>query len=221
MGKEAVNSIERVSSIQSLRKSDPEELTAQQTETIFRTVYRITRNREDTEDAMQDAFMQALEHFEDFAGRAAFSTWLTRIAINSALMILRKRKNMRIVSLDGPGDSEESKALQEARDPAPDAEQRYLQRERETTLRDAIKELRPSLRSVVELGSLGERPMREVAQLIDVSLCAAKSRLFHAREALRNSRRLCRIRNGQPARNNSSDLPFPPESQGSSQTKLK
>ena len=211
-----MKSLENISLIQSLRKSGPEELTTQQTEKIFRTVYRITRNREDTEDAMQDAFMQSLKHFEDFDGRAAFSTWLTRIAINSALMILRKRKNTRTVSLDGPGDSEDSKALQETRDPAPDAEQRFLQRERETTLRDAIKELRPSLRSVVELGSLGERPMREVAQLIEVSLCAAKSRLFHAREALRNSRRLRRIRSGQAARNHSSDLAFPPQSQGSS-----
>lgn len=205
-----MNSIERVS-IQSLRKSGPEELTTQQTQIIFRTVYRITRNREDAEDAMQDAFMHALVHLENFDGRAALSTWFTRIAINSALMLLRKRKNMRTVSLDGPGDSDESSALQETRDPAPDAEQRYLQRERETTLRDAIMELRPCLRSVVELGSLGERPMGEVAQLIGVSLCAAKSRLFHAREALRNSRRLRRIRNGQPARNNSSDLAFPPD----------
>lgn len=211
-----MKSFEKISLIQPLGKSGPEELTTQQTETIFRTVYRITRNREDTEDAMQDAFMQALKHFEDFDGRAAFSTWFTRIAINSALMILRKRKNTRTVPLDGLGDSEESKALQETRDPAPNAEQRYLQRERETTLRDAIKELRPRLRSVVELGSLDERPMHEVARLIDVSLCAAKSRLFHAREALRNSRRLRRIRNGQSARNNCSDLTFPPESQGSS-----
>ena len=160
--------------------------------------------------------MQALKHFEDFDGRAAFSTWLTRIAINCALMILRKRKNSGTVSLDGPGDSDESNPLEEARDPAPDAEQRYLQQERETALRGAIQELRPCLRSVVELASLGQRPMREVAQIVGVSECAAKSRLFHAREALRKSPKLRRIHNGQPARTNSSALAFPPESQGSS-----
>ena len=160
--------------------------------------------------------MQALVHFEDFDGRAAFATWLTRIAINSALMILRKRKNARTVALDGPGDSEEPKALQETRDPAPDAEQRYLQKERETTLRDAIKELRPSLRSVVELGHLGERSMREIAEIIGVSVCAAKARLFHAREALRNSPKLHRLRNGEAAHNNSSVLAFGPNPQESS-----
>ena len=209
-----MNSIEQVSLIQSHRKSGPEELTTQQTRTIFCTVYRITRNREDAEDAMQDAFMQALVHLEDFDGRAAFSTWLTRIAINSALMILRKRKNARSVSLDGPTDSEESKAVQETRDPAADAEQRYLQKEREATLRDAIKELRPSLRSVV-YEHLGERPLREIAEIIGVSVCAAKTRLFHARETLRNSPKLRKLRNGQPAHKNSSVLAFRPNPQES------
>ena len=137
--------------------------------------------------------MRALVHFEDFDRRAAFSTWLTRIAINSALMILRKRKNTRTVSLNGPDDSEESKALLETRGPEPDAEQRYLQKERETTLQDAIKELRPSLRSVVELGYLGERPVREVARIVGASVCATKARLFHAREAIRNSAKLGRL----------------------------
>ena len=211
-----MNSIERVSSIQSLRKSGPEELTTEQTERIFRTVYRITKNREDAEDAMQDAFMQAFRHFKDFDGRAAFSTWLTRIAINAALMILRKRKNTRAVSLDGPSDSEESKALQETRDPAPDAEQRCLQNEREATLRDAIKELRPALRRVVELGHLRELPMGEVAETIGISVCAIKARLFHAREALRKSPKLHRLRNGQPARNNSPVLVLRPNPRESS-----
>ena len=164
---------------------------------------------------MQDAFMQAFVHLEDFDGRAAFSTWFTRIAINSALMILRKRKNSRSVSLDGSSDSEESKALQETRDPALDAEQRCLQKERETILRDAIKELRPSLRTVVELGHLGERPMDEIAEIIGVSVCATKARLFHAREALRKSPKLHRLRNGGPRHNNSSVVILRPNPQES------
>ncbi len=193
-----------------------DELIAPHVEKIFRTAYRITRNRGEAEDAMQDALLQALLHFEDFDGRSAFGTWLTRIAINSSLMILRKRKNARTVSLDGASDSEESKAFQEVRDPAPDAEERYLQKERETTLRDAINALRPSLRSVVELGHLGERSMRETAEIISVSVSAAKARLFHAREALRKSRKLSRFRDDQPAHNKSSALAFRPNPQQSS-----
>jgi RNA polymerase sigma factor (sigma-70 family) len=185
-----------------------DELIAPHVEKIFRTAYRITRNREDAEDAMQDALLQALLHFADFDGRSAFGTWLTRIAINSSLMILRKRKNARTVSLDGASDSEDSKTFQEVRDPAPDAEERYLQKERETTLRDAINALRPSLRNVVELGDLGERSTRETAETIGVSVSAAKARLFHAREALRKSRKLRRFRNDQRAHDKSSTLAF-------------
>lgn len=167
-----------------------EEFTASQMQRILRTTYRITRNREDAEDAMQDACLQAFVHFQDFDGRSKFGTWLTKIAINSALMTLRKRKTGRIVSLDSARNSEESNAFQELRDPTLDAEQRYLQTERETTLCDAIKELRAPLRAVVEAAQLGERSMRETAEIVGVSLAATKARLFHARAALRKSRKL-------------------------------
>lgn len=172
-----------------------DELIAPQVQRVFHVAYRITRNREDAEDAMQDAFLRAFAHFADFDGRSTFATWLTRIAINSALMILRKRKTGRIVSLDAASNSEESKAFQEVRDPVPDAEQRYLQKEREATLRDAINRLRPRLRSVIEVSQLGERSMRETAEITGVSLAATKARLFHARTALRKSEKLSRFRN--------------------------
>ena len=174
-----------------------DELIAPHVQQIFRVAYRISRNREDAEDAMQDAFLQAFAHFEDFDGRSAFATWLTRIAINSSLMILRKRKTGSIVSLDSASNTEGSKAFQELRDPTPDAEQRYLQKERDITLRDAINSLRPSLRSVVEVAQLGGLSMRETAEIIGVSVGATKARLFHARAALRKSRKLHRFRHDQ------------------------
>jgi RNA polymerase sigma factor (sigma-70 family) len=183
-----------------------DELIAPHVQKIFRLAYRITQNREDAEDAVQDALLQAFAHFENFAGRSTFATWLTRIAINSSLMILRKRKYEMTVSLDGPGDSEEPKTFQEVRDPAPDAEQRYLQKEREATLRDAIDRLRPSLKSVVEVAQLGERSLRETAEIIGVSVGATKARLFHARVALRKSRKLRRLRNDRPTHGESSVL---------------
>src|SRR5580658_11162162 len=68
---------------------------------ILRSLYRITKNREDAEDALQDSFLSAFLHIAEFDGRSTFSTWLTRIAINSALMILRKKRNSQEISLDG------------------------------------------------------------------------------------------------------------------------
>ena len=73
-------------------------------EKLFRTVHRITRNREDAEDAVQDSLLRAFVHLKSFDGRSTFSTWLTRIGINSALMILRKKRNSREISAHGPGD---------------------------------------------------------------------------------------------------------------------
>lgn len=167
-----------------------DELALPHVQKILRVVNRITRNREDAEDAMQDAFLQAFVHFQDFDGRSAFATWLTRIAINSSLMILRKRRNARAVSLNGANDSEESQVFQKIRDTAADAEQQFLQKERGTALREAIQTLRPSLRDVVELVLLGERSIRETAEMLDLSVSAAKARLFHARRSLKKAKTL-------------------------------
>jgi RNA polymerase sigma-70 factor (ECF subfamily) len=171
-----------------------DELALPHVQKILRVVHRITRNREDAEDAMQDAFLQALAHFQDFDGRSAFATWLTRIAINSSLMILRKRRNAKAVSLNDGNDSEESTVIREVRDPVSDVEEQFLQKERETALREAIQMLRPSLRKVVELAQLGERSIRETAEMLDLSVSAAKARLFHARRSLKKAQTLQRFR---------------------------
>ena len=175
-----------------------EEFTAPQMKKIFHTAYRITRNREDAEDAIQDACLQAVAHFQDFDGRSKFSTWLTRIAINSPLMVIRKRRNARTVPLDNAADSEESTKFQEVSDTAPDAEKRYLQEERDTALRCEVDALRPALKGVVELARLGECSLRETAETLGLSVSAVKARLFHARRTLQKSKRLCPFRSDQP-----------------------
>lgn len=166
------------------------ELCQRHAKRVFRTMVRITRNREDAEDAVQDAFLQAFRHLENFDGRSTFSTWLTRIAINSALMILRRRRNVRFVSLDSPDDPDGGETCPEVADRAVDPERRYLENERGRILRDAIGTLRPSARRVIELQQLEERPMRETAKAMGITVPAAKSRLFHAKAALRKSPKL-------------------------------
>lgn len=182
------------SASQAVHRSRFDELALPHVQKILRVVHRITRNREDAEDAMQDAFLQALVHFQDFDGRSAFATWLTRIAINSSLMILRKRRNARTISLNGANDSEESQVFQKISDRAADAEQQFLLKERDTALREAVQTLRPSLRDVVELVLLGERSIRETAEMLDLSVSAAKARLFHARRSLKKAQILQKFR---------------------------
>jgi RNA polymerase sigma-70 factor, ECF subfamily len=177
-----------------------DELVAPYLQRTFRATYRITRNREDAQDAVQDALLQAFVHFKDFDGRSSFGTWLTRIAINSALMLLRKKRNSRTFSFESTNGSQETEAFLELKDHTPDAESRYLEEERARTVRDAITSLRPSLRRVIELQQLEERSMKETAEMMGLSVGAAKTRLFHARQALRRARGLRALFSGDYGR---------------------
>jgi len=161
-------------------------------EKLFRTVHRITRNREDAEDAVQDSLLRAFLHLKSFDGRSTFSTWLTRIGINSALMILRKKRNSREISAHGPGVDE---TLWEVPDSASNPERRCAERERERgrILKDAISNLRPSVRRALELQILEHRSMEETAAKIGISVSAAKARVFHAKAALRKSKVLRKV----------------------------
>jgi RNA polymerase sigma factor (sigma-70 family) len=172
---------------------------------ILRALLRITKNREDAEDALQDSFLSAFLHIGGFDGRSAFSTWLTRIAINSALMILRKKRNSRETSLEGSADSGAKPASWEMPDHAANPEKLCAQHERENILRGAISTLRPTIRKVIELQQLQEHSMKETAAIIGISVPAAKARLFHAKIALRKAPRLKSIRAG---RTNRPNLPF-------------
>jgi RNA polymerase sigma factor (sigma-70 family) len=160
-----------------------EELCKPLGKTLLPRIYRITKNREDAEDALQDSFLRAFLHIRDFSGRSRFSTWLTRIAMNSALMILRKRRNCLEVSLTEDG----SQACWDVPDGLPSPEKSCAQREREEILHSAVETLRPSIRRVVQLRQLQERSIKETASVLDISVGAAKARLFQARSALRRS----------------------------------
>jgi RNA polymerase sigma-70 factor, ECF subfamily len=145
---------------------------------------RITRNREDAEDAAQECLLNAFVHLKDFDGRSRFATWLTRIAINAALMKFRKNRGAREVSMDEPTPSSEPVAQRESQYDAPDPEESCSLRERKRIVKSAISGLRPRARNVVELIHLQERSIGETAQILGMSAAAVKSRMFHARIAL-------------------------------------
>jgi len=154
---------------------------------LFRAAQNITRNHEDAEDAVQDALLSAFVHLRNFDGRSKFGTWLTRIAINSSLMILRKRRNAPVVDLGGAEDSSAGGLNHEIPDRAPNPELHYAKKEEARILNNAIQELRPALREVVQKQQLQETSIRETATAIGISEAAAKARLFHARVKLRKS----------------------------------
>jgi len=168
-----------------------EQLYQQSAPRVLKTLYRITRNREDAEDALQEAFLSAFVHAKDFDGRSSFTTWFTRIAINSALMILRKKRAHPENSLDDDGgDAGSPLKTWIVADSGANPERLYAQAERERMLKVAVSDLRPTIRAAVEVGQLQDRSMRETAEVLGISVAAAKARLFHARAALRRSRKL-------------------------------
>jgi RNA polymerase sigma factor (sigma-70 family) len=154
---------------------------------LFNAALRITRNREDAEDAVQNSLLQAFIHIKNFRGNSSFSTWLTRIVINSALMIRRKGNNARLVFTEDSRLNAEGKVTFQIPDRSPNPEQSYAAQERTRMLHKAISRLRPRIREVIEVGQLRELPIKETARVLDISVAAAKGRFFHARAVLRRS----------------------------------
>src|ERR1700733_9814617 len=163
------------------------ELWNRHSNTAFKVAYRITGSRDDAEDVIQDAWMKAYVHLNTFHGRAKFSTWLTRIAINSSLMILRRRRARAETSMEVTDD--DTWQDWEIADQTKNVEELYARHERVEHLRRAICRLQPTLRTVVEINQSNDRSVREVAELAGISVAATKSRLLRARRILH--KRLC------------------------------
>jgi RNA polymerase sigma-70 factor (ECF subfamily) len=151
---------------------------------IFRLTRNITGNHEDAEDAMQDAFLKAYAHLQDFHGDSRFYTWLVRIAANEALMRLRKRRPNQF-SLDEPVEGDNDLMPRELEEWGPTPEQRYAQTEIENIVSELIDRLDPEYRIVFLLRDFEELSTQETAEALGISGPAVKSRLLRARLMLR------------------------------------
>ncbi len=161
-----------------------EELVRRYDRRIYRVTLAITQNKEDAEDAMQDAFLKALEHLGQFAGEARFSTWLTRIAVNEALQRLRKRN--RFESLEEPVEVGDALIPQQVEDWRPSPEQQYAREELRDLLERAIASLPAIYRTVFMLRDVEHLSNEEAAEALDLSVAAVKSRLLRARLMMRD-----------------------------------
>lgn len=154
---------------------------------VYKRILSITRNREDAEDALQDTFLRAYLALPSFEGKSQLSTWLMRIGINSALMILRRRRCRPETSFEQPQDFEGDGAYLDVRDNAFDPEQLYDQQQRCEAIRCALQRLDPKLRGVMRIRLSEEQPMQKIAQDLGVSVASVKARLFRARKRLLRS----------------------------------
>jgi RNA polymerase sigma-70 factor (ECF subfamily) len=154
---------------------------------IYRLAKNITRNDEDAEDVLQDAFLKAYTHLDNFKGDSKFYTWIVRIAVNEALMRLRKRKTDRTVPLDEPVELGEETVAREIAVWEDNPEQRYSKEEWRTILDAAVDDLKPDFRTVFVLRDIEELSTEETAETLGISVPAVKSRLLRARLALRET----------------------------------
>src|SRR5258708_10177588 len=146
---------------------------------------RYTRVREDAEDVVQQTFQKAFIHLNKFQGKSSFSTWVTRIAINEALMLMRRSHALREIPVDDSNDHGVAASAMEIPDASPDPETSYMRREREQILSETLGNLRPRLRLAIALRELAELSTEETARRMGISVGAVKGRLFHARKKLR------------------------------------
>jgi RNA polymerase sigma-70 factor, ECF subfamily len=154
----------------------------------YHVALRITGNREDAEDASQQSLLKAFVRLDQFNGESLFSTWLTRIAINEALMKVRKRRSEDCHLLHETNSEQESSPvdmLHAGEDFHP--ELLYVKWEKHRLLRDAIDSLQGTSRAVVWLLGIQERKTKEAAKLLNLSESAVKSRFLRARQQLRES----------------------------------
>ncbi len=162
-----------------------EELVKRYDRNVFRIAQHTTQNREDAEDVVQDAFLKAYGNLAQFQGQSKFYTWLVRIAVNEALMKLRRRRPERTVSLDQDVETEEDTIPREVADWSPNPEQQYSQAELRDILTRTIQGLPASFRTVFVLRDVEGLSTEETAEALDLSIPAVKSRLLRARLQLR------------------------------------
>jgi RNA polymerase sigma-70 factor, ECF subfamily len=162
-----------------------EALVARHKRRIFGIALRFTGVRQDAEDIVQQSFQKAFLHLHQFEGRSSLSTWLTRVAINEAQMLLRKSGWRREVSIDDLNENAETATALEIPDTTPGPEANCSRREWGRMLSFAIKELPHKTRRAIQLRELDERSTEETARIMGISVNTVKARIFQGRKKLR------------------------------------
>jgi RNA polymerase sigma-70 factor (ECF subfamily) len=163
-----------------------EELFLRHRQRVVAVAQRITKNREDAEDVAQESLHKAFLHLDSFQEKSRFSTWLTRIVMNEAFMLLRRRRGAVEVLPEKPDNGVKS-GSEAFRDHSPNPEESFLRRERTELLTEAINRLGSTIRTTILLRDIEERSVKETAQILGASITAVKARVFQGHRKLRRT----------------------------------
>jgi RNA polymerase sigma-70 factor, ECF subfamily len=187
-----------------------ERLFARHRPRLYRTAVALLRNKEDAEDAVQDGLCKGYARLQSFQGRSSFSTWLTSIVINSALMTRRKRLAHPEASLDDILENCSDPSSRMSSDARYNPETVCSERQLNELLDKQLLRLRPPLNEAFQLRAMYGFSLQESSQALGISVSAVKSRLFWARRTLARGlqrplrfrpRRGCSGEGGRPTRN--------------------
>jgi RNA polymerase sigma-70 factor (ECF subfamily) len=171
------------------KRGDPrafEKLVLRYKRRVFAMAQRITNNHEDAEDVVQNSFHKVFLHLGKFQEKSQFSTWLTRIAMNEAFMLLRRRRGVLEVLPENTDDAPDSASTPFV-DQRPSPAESCWRRERSDILTKAINQLGPKTRTAILLRNIEERSLEETAEILGTSIGVVKSRLFQGRRKLRGT----------------------------------
>ena len=169
---------------EALRRVALEEMFVASRKRFLAIAYSVLRNRDDAEDAVQEAFLSAHRHIRSFEGRSALRTWLTRIVLNAALMLRRKRKPFAVTWVSEDGASHDDSWMENIPDAQPDPEMVYAERETLQFIDERLKRLKPDLRRAFTMAYYDDLSGAEASAMLGVSYGAFKARIFHAKRKL-------------------------------------
>ncbi len=161
---------------------------------IYRVTLSITKNPSDAEDAVQESFLKAYRGVKYFRKEAQFSSWLTRIAINSSLMFLRRRRNKRELPMEGYSYLEDKVISLDFVDGHLSPESLFHLKQTSAGIDKFVEGLPTHLRMVAELRFLHEQSIQEISTALGISIAAAKSRLYRARKLMASRGLMSRLR---------------------------
>jgi RNA polymerase sigma-70 factor (ECF subfamily) len=160
------------------------ELVQRSSPIVLRAIRRVTYNHADAEDILQESLLNAFAKLHQFDERSAFSTWLTRIAINNAFMALRRVRQQRETSLDADSSDNDNGSLYSTLSSGMNPERICIRDNSITTVRDAIRRLPGHLRQHAEWRCLEEKPHKDIALSLGISVASSKSRAARVKRRL-------------------------------------
>lgn len=177
------------------------ELVERYAQRVFRVARHITKNDQDAEDVLQDTFFKAYSRLDQFEGNSKFYTWIVRIAVNEALMRMRRGKNRVTLSLDQELATKDGAVQRDLPAETEDPEESFSRTELRDGLTQAIDSLSETYRPVFVLRDVEGLSTEETAEMLDLSISAVKSRLLRARIQLRQKLRRFLKKDGRQEEN--------------------